>query len=780
MANFRQLWICVVLILVGLPVVLADDIVQANTDEVSRWGGNPVSDYEGFNELRVASGAPSYSFDVIGSTVVNVMDFTKAGNDLFVNSTESNLSCEFGCSFGLWLKMPDKNQKVLGTSATAGVTLNSRSTNGTLLLYSTTIGTLDSLTVYPVNTWQYVVIVINETTGKEMWINGELNSSKADNTLPSDKTSFYIGGYDAAGDLDGSVYCPRFFNASLNSSQIALLFNGGEPTCNSLAVLESAGAVSSGLNFKVKDATHGVFINNISVLVYNSSHSFRNSSQGGEIIQPFDVSNENFTYSVILSANNSNGSYYNSSFLAVVNSSDVTYFIEELAQAWTTVRAVSGVLGSYLNTFNVSWAGNNYFTTSGGVLLPVTAGGDYTFTVFSEGYTTGSGSFSYSAVTNTTSEVVVGINKTFNLIDEVTLAPFNVNSTNRTRLEIICSNMSIFIDFNGTTSSTVAVPCAYDFIKIGVSYNSTYNSDSYYRTLIPPYNENPTSIFLVDLTTDAVVQQDIQLRDLTGDYSEGVIRAKRIYGFGEADIIEQLFDIQDVATLFLLRDAVYVIEVVNGDGDIVSLGNLIGTSSGTKVLSLPSIEFVPDNSTFGGAVNWDYNFSVDAGVLRVVYRDALVNTTYFRFRVYNASDTSQLFFDSGVLSGGDITSTYNGVVANVSYASWLVVSHVGAGGVSEWRVWGAPEIISRIEGFDSDFMKDFFRWVVLVFVIVIGLLFTAASTAAGLFTMATFLWIFRMMNFIPDVPAYQFWFVISIVYLIAGFTWFNQDKRRDS
>lgn len=386
-------------------------------------------------------------------------------------------------------------------------------------------------------------------------------------------------------------------------------------------------------------------------------------------------------------------------------------------------------------------------------------------------------------MSNTTYNVTLTLGLSFFLVDEVTLLPFNVNATNRTSVELICSNMSEVLDFRsaGAPNLTITPACPYSFVKVNVLYNDT---SSYFRTLIPEYNQSNITIFLVDLATDSVVQQNLLLTDLTGEFSEGVLRIKKILSsdvprVGRIGyIIEQYFDVSSSSILFLLKDAVYSLEMENNDGEVRSLGNLIATVANEKTITLPAIAFYPENEAFGGSVIWSYYFSVSDGLLRVAYNDSLNDTLSFVFKVYNGSNTSQLLFDSGDIAAASVVSTYNFVIANQTYVSELAVLHGDAGTITDSRLWGAIEAPSVSEpGFAADILQNFFRWVVFVFLVIVALLFTKETKAAGVATMAIFLWVFKYFGWIP-VSGVTLSFVTILVAIIAAYLWFVEDREK--
>lgn len=429
----------------------------------------------------------------------------------------------------------------------------------------------------------------------------------------------------------------------------------------------------------------------------------------------------NGTYSVRI---NSSGYFNHTGTLTVTNSS--ASYVPDMWTSEIRVYARDTLTSSILTDFSVLDQFGNLWNSSGNVTTMYLDVGPWNFTILREGFENQSWLNTTTALSNYSvlRDLAPLIN--YSLIDEATLADFDVATMDECYIDIFCSNQTLHGDFKTTNASNLylGVGCDYYLVKVTV----TYNDSSYFRTLVPADDERNVSFYMVDISTDTVVQRILNLIDLTGDYTQGEIRVTRFLDGATRDIVRQPFDIEDAVTMYLMRDELYVLSVFDNDGSERSLGNLIADAAGEQTVTFPSIDFWPTGYV-GDDVSWAYTFNTSASILRVQYEDSSNLTTWLRFTVYN-STWGQLFQTSSNLS--DVTITYNGAAENVTYISLFEVVHPMFDPINETKVWrDRGGGFAEISGFDADNLDEALNWLSWIICTAVILLFSAAHAPVG-------------------------------------------------
>jgi hypothetical protein len=242
-----------------------DPIVDSSINEIARWElSSNGQDSEGDTHL---SGGPTFTSDTIGTTAVNVANFDGSSQYFTNTSINEYLKLPNGGSMAVWWKKNADQEFQLG-----GIR---HYTNGYHFGYAK-----DSVASYlaiqingnagalwgdgptPTGQWRFETFILNDTGALEYWTNTEINKSDGtDTTLPSTSNSNFDLGHLTSGAgpdhfyFSGRMYCARIFNATLTESQINLLYNNGEPICDSLVDLESVADITS-VNVSVFNGTH--------------------------------------------------------------------------------------------------------------------------------------------------------------------------------------------------------------------------------------------------------------------------------------------------------------------------------------------------------------------------------------------------------------------------------------------------------------------------------------------------------------------------------------------
>ncbi len=224
-----------------------DPVVNASINEISRWDVSNV--YVDFlnNNTMLEVGNPTTAIQTIGSTDVTVTVFDGTG-DAYKNKTPTAVLCTNGCSHFAWVNLSSDAINVATISnhvpsvgfSNFGVKFDMNTGTPSLSFVMTGQAGLTSDKL-DFNKWYFVGFVQNDSTGSELYIDGSLNQSNSANLIGGSPSEIMIGIRSNEGDFsefNGAMFCNRFFNAPLNLAQILLLFNDGEPTCDSLVDLE--------------------------------------------------------------------------------------------------------------------------------------------------------------------------------------------------------------------------------------------------------------------------------------------------------------------------------------------------------------------------------------------------------------------------------------------------------------------------------------------------------------------------------------------------------------
>ncbi len=361
----------------------------------------------------------------------------------------------------------------------------------------------------------------------------------------------------------------------------------------------------------------------------------------------------------------------------------------------------------------------------------------------------------------------------FFLVRETTNNPFNANLTNSTEINVFCPNQTITINMSSSPNATRIINCQFTLMQIVVSYGGI---GSYFRTLIPPFSEKNITFYLIDLLQgDIAIQRVIKLFDITGEFANAKLTVKRAVGGVIRTIIDQRFDIASETNLFLIKDSLYTLSIDNGV-EVIILGNLIPTEAGTQTITLPKIEFTPQELVLGGNVSWTYTFNASQGILRVQYVDVTNRTTLVRFTVFNATDNQVFQGESD--NNSTVTITFNQIVGNASYRSELFFIHPGLSNHTDKKVFygflgggaGALDLI----GWDIDEQKVIKKWFAFIFLFFLGLLFSRAHAGLAMTSVIIFLWLFKQWE----------WIIISdlifgFVALIAVVAWIVEAMKKN-
>lgn len=638
---------------------------------------------------------------------------------------------------------------------------------------------------WALNSWQHFGFVLNTTNQKMyIWINGTFKAEVGVSTGTGGTSGgVVIGGHsqaDTTRDFGGvfqGLYC---FNSTLTQEQIIYL--------NSTVILADAepapGPTPSGPNITItaQNSYDSIAIVNFSVILSNSTQNQTFSTINGTI----PITNITQQFYNITFQSGANESFFNVTYWNVNVSGQS--FQGNLTQSYINVYVNDSLTKLAISSF--SYITNYSSLTSvqnGYVLLPSKDGTNHFINISSSQYPLQSLTYTINALDNISIYVNMSPRFQFYLRREADNSVFDINGTNTTRLTIYCPTKNIVIYFKNESnggSATVrvssqensTVDCPFTLMKIDV----TYSSSSYFRTLIPSNSQQNVTWWLLDLNKDTGVQIIINLRDLSGDFSQGILRTQTAIGSKNENIIEEYFDVATSVVLYLLKDALYKLILINNDKTIErQLGDLIADAAGTKTITVPDIQFIPEH-VLDNNVSWSYTFNASAGILRLQYLDSTKNTTYIRWRIYNGTNTSKLLttFESVYIASNftSTTYTYNNVQFNRSYYTHLFAQHSTLTfNISEYRSFGEYEsYLGSFIGFTTERTKDIKQYGSAIFLSVWMLLFSAKHLAIGLTSSLFWIIILKSIGFLLIG-----WIWVMIIGLVTFFAWIGDYMRRN-
>ena len=521
-------------------------------------------------------------------------------------------------------------------------------------------------------------------------------------------------------------------------------------------------------------------ISNFTIRIINATaNDWYNTTNGTITI----LNATNGIYNITINSTQ-DGGYFNRTY----NNYNVsTTLASQIFQSLLNLYVNDTLTSSLVSSFSVT---TNFTTTgvSGGyTLLYSKSGSNHILNISGSQYPIQELTYSINALENNTRYVNISPRFQFYLRREADNSIFDINGTNTTRLTIFCPSKNILIWFKNessgdsaaakvSTQENTSIDCPYTLLKMDV----TYAGSSYFRSLIPAKSQQNVTWWLLDLNRDTGVQIIINLRDLTGDFSQGIMRVKTAIGANNENIIEEYFDISTSVVLYLLKDALYKIILINNEQTIEKqIGDLIADAAGTKTITAQDIKFIPD-TILDNNVSWSYIFNVSANILRLQYLDSTKNTTYIRWRIYNGTNASAFqiltTFESVYVAGNftSTTYTYNNVQFNRTYYTHLFVQHSGLSfNISEYKAFGERETY-QYPGFTPKETKDIKHYGSAIFLSVWMLLFSARHLAIGL--TSTLFWIItlKMVGYLLIG-----WIWVMVMGLVVFFAWIADYMKRN-
>lgn len=359
----------------------------------------------------------------------------------------------------------------------------------------------------------------------------------------------------------------------------------------------------------------------------------------------------------------------------------------------------------------------------------------------------------------------------FNLRKEQDNTLFDLTDVTHAMLEILCIDGTTEThDFTGDNISQLHynISCVYESMKVNIIYPGT--TGSYYRQLIPEYTDYNITFFLIDLEQETAVERIINLIDVTDNYNNAIIKIRRSVTGTTQDIIESYFDVSNKVSLYLIKNELYALSIIDDDGNEELLGNLITSSAGEQTITVPTIKFEPTNIYLENeSIKLSYapaNFTSKEGSISFVYNASIPSTSYVSFTVF--LDNGTVVYNQTSASN-TATFTYTFTDTNSTYYSRAEFKH------SEFteskvqvKVWSnviesfsGNQWFSNIFG-DSDATMHYAS---LIFLGVWGLLFGALFALAGLLTTIFWLILFTALGWFNIGAG---WLAYTIILSVIG------------
>lgn len=435
-------------------------------------------------------------------------------------------------------------------------------------------------------------------------------------------------------------------------------------------------------------------------------------------------------------------------------------------QVIVNIRAINELSDENITTFS-SEVGTSSNTTTTGLARHYVNAATHAWNVTVPFYDMYSASTAFAAQT----EYNITVNLTrpvlFTILEERTLEPFDVGSTNRTLLTIYCGNRTYEYEFNVSANNNTLTGkiCEWEYLKLDIIYNDA----SYFRTLIPDHTAENITFIAVDLNEDTVYQIIIKMNDLTGEYTDGSGHiTKPIYN-QTYDIIQQDFNAENKIVTYLLKDGMYTLTIQTADGTVErNIGYLAADLAGTKSINVPDIEFTPDHS-LGDAIAWDWQGN--SSQIRFVYTDSDTSTASLYFYIYNLSNTSQIFYSTTSTDLGTATYTYVGQ-RNQSYGACFNATlpsrslydchvYLGEGDSSFLGDW--PITDDTKPGSKNNIVRIIYFILVVIILGGVGIY----TPSGALFTLSVLTFAFMAMGWLRLINPYVDWVIFSLLVIIT-------------
>jgi hypothetical protein len=751
----NKLFIGIFVLLFILPIGFSALIDSPNIVAYWNFNGN-ANDYFGNYNGTVSGVTQSTTyptFNISGNGSTHSYSFDGTNNYI---SIPDSADFDFGTgdwSTSFWIKTSQINsyptiisRKHTGTANEWAIFLEA----GKIFYYSkigaTTTSDTISNSVVNNNVWNFVTIT-QESSVVKCYINGVLDKTSSvsfTNNIVSSQ-EIWIGWDNANAKFNGYIDEPSIFNKALSLTEIQEIYNYGlfksEPTTPNFTIT-------------VKNEFNNESITTFNATINNITYSTTNGTLTTGIL-----ANSTSLYNITIFAE-----YYLERIYTDVNVS--SNLIAYLKQSVTNFYATDILTNLSLTNFNVTINGTTKLDSEEWY-LPF---GNYTAVYTKSGHSSNNISFEINSADYYNYTISLTPQLNVSILKEITNTKFNTNETQSTSVSFICDDQTQTFSFNKTSNAnslTAEVTCKWQLIKLDV----VYSGSSYYRTLIPEYSNRNIVFYAIDSTIDTTATINLIINDLTGEYNNGYVIIRKFIGTENKNMIEQFFDVTNRAILHLVQGQLYTISIRSASGTKErSLGYLLADSTGERTITIPNINFVPDDVYLGSKIQ--YTLDKTETSLRLIYNDSSLLTTNLTFSVYNASDYSTTIYETTSYDLG--FATFNYVYnENQSYRVCFEANHQELNEpIKVCKLFVSPNAVGELIGFGSADSINIKFWFSIIFVLI--MLITLSRVPSVALAVSTFsLWIFNVWKWFSFGNATMDYTVLSILTLITIFEFYR-------
>lgn len=371
-----------------------------------------------------------------------------------------------------------------------------------------------------------------------------------------------------------------------------------------------------------------------------------------------------------------------------------------------SISAFSNSSGNSIQIFNV-FTPLKTFSATNGTLMAFMNGGNISANATATGFNPALFNITTGEVTTGSTNIFMNPNISFLLKNEVTGGMFNTSLADDVFLEIFCPTKTFTHNFTAAVSNnvTIEVDCGWTLMKLDLEFGNT----TYFRTLVPDLDSSGVDFWVVDLNSDSVVQTNIIINDLTGDFTGGQGFMNRFVNGSDEQIAGGVFDVENKIVFFLLKNGLYTLTIVSGDSTQTRvIGQILADAASTKTINIPDILLLP-NSTLGGTVQWTL---LDLGTdIKFFYNDSETLTSTLRFAITNGTGSEVFVATGGVL--GNFFAKFTIVNNETTHTACFNATHATFGNIQECTVFGPSGIFlgpDKFPGFTQAGLDQFFKW----------------------------------------------------------------------
>lgn len=337
---------------------------------------------------------------------------------------------------------------------------------------------------------------------------------------------------------------------------------------------------------------------------------------------------------------------------------------------------------------------------------------------------------------------------TFNVsvYDEMRKAPFNftiVNSTLQSlTLKIFCDTDEY--EFNITSAdpedNNVSVSCS---VTDAWMISEFADEESRPFRALSPTNISAGMVFWMveNITDDLLYLQLFTISDMVGTFKEGELQILKQINSSLETIHEVTIQADGSAFAYLIDGEKYQIRIISADGEHIKTIEHIAlkTREAGVILETTTLVYNPAFSFIFQDVGWTFSTIDATDTLAFRYVDAANETTSITYTVWNASNASQILYNSTSTSRVKIYDfTYTVSDRNATYLVGFTATHESHGTIERTTLQDFSGIRMALPGLGADWYMIIGLFLVIVSALIFGARFAdiagvVVAFEAGLF-----------------------------------------------